>query len=92
MSAMTEDEARAKWCPFVRQLGTLIGRQTANEADRVISMGSQNRGYSMGGMLDNCSCIASQCMAWRWTDTTPSPPQRDEWELGYCGLAGTVHP
>jgi hypothetical protein len=59
---MTEDEAKTKWCPFVRQIGTLRNSQS----NEVFATGSQNRGHQMGGALHNCMCIGSGCMAWRW--------------------------
>jgi len=33
-----------------------------------------------------CSCIASECMAWR--ETFLSDSQVPETKIGYCGLAG----
>lgn len=49
---MTEEEARTKWCPFVR-----IGNY--------LSGGSLNR--AANGDIDNAmKCIASECMGWRW--------------------------
>lgn len=57
---MTQDQAKTKWCPFVRH-GDHGG-------------GSFNRGSEASNALnegrpgDNwmCNCIASACMAWRW--------------------------
>lgn len=93
----TEDEAKKKWCPMVRQLGTLEKFKDG----AVVSMGSQNRGYQMGGALDNCMCISSACMMWRKVDQIgigPNGEKRDRdldgrtrWvDRGYCGLAGKV--
>jgi hypothetical protein len=31
-----------------------------------------------GNADENCHCLASECMAWRWSDE----------KSGYCGLAG----
>jgi len=67
MNAITEEEARKKWCPMARSLGRLIGRDRDDELDRTIAFGSQNRGTTMGGALDNCRCIASDCMMWCWS-------------------------
>lgn len=83
---MTEEESKTKWCPFARNLGTL----TKLESEEIISMGSQNRGYQMGGPLFNCMCIGSACMAWR---KLPPGTQISEntWTISdyhYCGLAG----
>ncbi len=66
----TEFEAREKWCPFA-QTDTEYG-------------GSYNRDFK-GQLSKLCLCIASDCMAWRWTefDIAHSDKKR-----GYCGLAG----
>ena len=48
---MNETEAKTKWCPFAR------GEDPAG-ANRF----SVNRANS-----DSCLCIASDCMAWRWS-------------------------
>jgi hypothetical protein len=74
---MTEDEARKKWCPMVRQASP----------------------------EDWNSCIASDCMMWRWKPEPPPfsvPYYNQDTELietfevcevgadeGYCGLAGS---
>ena len=93
---MTEDEAKTKWCPHVR--------------DATEDLGTYNRWYkwvkemAVGGMQnkktteldDDCTCIGSECMAWRWDnydgiyiyetaeDLLAPVPERQ----GYCGLAG----
>lgn len=88
----SEADAKTKWCPMARQLGELIGRRDATRDDRTIAMGSQNRGYTMGLPLDNCLCLASDCMMWRWVQTNlpdgkgGTAPSHDT--HGYCGLAG----
>lgn len=63
---MSEAEAKTKWCPFARALGTLTRPRDGVEA--VIADGAQNRGYQMGGALPNCLCLGSGCMAWRWSE------------------------
>ena len=50
---MTEDEARQKWCPFVREV-------ICGQSER---LGSYNR---FEGTQAGCNCIASDCMAFRW--------------------------
>lgn len=72
---MTEDEAKTKWCPFVRVL-----------LDTPDLKGTGNRLSSLEADLDNpvqARCIASDCMAWRWIG-----PPRDQPRHGVCGLAG----
>ena len=95
--AMTEEEAKTKWCPFSRSVKGPHG--FADEP-------------AVWHRIDRC--IASSCMAWRWSrrgmvevpektfgpeakslisasdaallkqDGTPVP------DLGYCGLAGRL--
>jgi len=74
----TEDEARTKWCPFVRLRLFTTG-------------GSQNRGHETD---DKADCIGSACMAWRWATTITEVYPRagiaraNTKTEGYCGLAG----
>lgn len=98
---MTEEEAKAKWCPFARE-------------DGGAGHGAANRDYAGKTMTP---CIASLCMAWRNTTRHFIPadgsmdqthPYSDGWRIirsvnpegpqpeleielahtGYCGLAG----
>lgn len=77
---MTEDEARNKWCPFVR----------------LSEDWGDNRPSSMNDSDTFLRCIASDCMAWRRvTNTFVARRQYDAvargeapQEEGYCGLAG----
>lgn len=71
-----EEEAQTKWCPFVR---------FACDIDDTPS----NRWDTDKGLERNpapCRCIASACMAWRWSGklTVNDLAQK----RGYCGLAG----
>lgn len=94
---MTEDEAKTKWCPFVRHYNALFqpcGNSLAG------SMRDHDRSK---GMFFNC--LGSACMAWRRDGPATIPkdgvvdhgggrqgigkvqvpnPCRD----GHCGLAG----
>ena len=70
---MTEDEAKTKWCPFVR-------------IDFNQGIAWNNRA-SNSEIPDNnkiATCLGSECMAWRW-EPHERVPGDDE---GYCGLAG----
>ena len=72
MSLLTEEEAKKRWCPFVRYTsvrGVGINRWT-DEGDDNFNPNATR-------------CLASKCMAWR---DVPDPYERDK--RGYCGLAG----
>lgn len=71
---MTEDEAKQKWCPFVRVYSV---------SDSDGANGSWNRHQRNGH--DETRCIGSECMAWRWN---PDPdPLLNLPPHGRCGLA-----
>jgi hypothetical protein len=76
---MTEAEAKTKWCPHARL-------QT--------SWSSPQGGVALAGInrweKGNAKCIASECMAWRWTGRydTRTEPKVTTLPTGYCGLAG----
>ncbi len=53
---LTETDAKAKWCPMAR-----VGGDPGSEAAGV----SYNR-WPGGHHEAAASCIASDCMAWRW--------------------------
>lgn len=76
----TEEEAKTKWCPWAR---------TAWAFDDVRNgiFVTANRGTTE----DDCRCIASECMAWRWIyrfehvetgEGTHHDPKQ-----GFCGLS-----
>lgn len=69
---MTEDEARTRWCPFVRELWT----------GGVEAQWSGNRYFNedRSQVQENVSCLGSRCMAWRWDSQVH--------RSGFCGLAG----
>lgn len=80
------EDAKTKWCPFARVLGSgplPVGHASAfgsvNRADKPLST----------------SCIADGCMAWRWVETHIANPEDPKADLiasgdthGLCGLAG----
>lgn len=55
---VTEEEAKTKWCPYVRHGAPEIGTFNRGVVCPI------NDHPDNGGML--CNCIASACMAWRW--------------------------
>jgi len=73
---MTEDQAKEKWCPYVRHFSGSVD-------DEVVVDPAANR---WGRHLNPgpCRCIASECMAWRYHSSSRSESERH----GYCGLAG----
>lgn len=79
---MTEDEAKTKWCPFVRYEGDYGGPfNRGGEKDNPLNIRARGD-YS-------CSCIGSACMAWREESKNTGTSYRPEWtKNGYCGLAG----
>lgn len=101
---MTEDQAKTKWCPLVRQSSTFAG-----EDGRPGFGFSYNRAATLG--VGNCNCIGSDCMAWRWIiqpvagrpaeeriytmpgsgrqEIVKAPAVKAVAGDGYCGLAGT---
>jgi len=42
--------------------------------------------------LESIKCLASECIAWRWSDTEGIDPAllKDPPGSGYCGMAGKV--
>lgn len=88
---MTEEEAKTKWCPHARYVIDDSGA-------------GPSPGYPTGNRFGGhepsegrCLCIASSCMAWRWSEE-PRPGNRTNNDFdvpgpdvpgtGYCGLAG----
>lgn len=76
---MTEEEAKKKWCPFYQVNG-------GTDADDNRSTGWDKDKKIYAPTLRNATCLASQCMAWRFTnlDVTGDPITNH----GFCGLAG----
>lgn len=73
---MTEQEAKAKWCPFAR---VAFGWNEALRDSEQAVAATVNRGDNLSA---HTSCIGSACMAWRWDENEPLC------EHGHCGLAG----
>lgn len=62
---MTEDEAETKWCPFARVASPILDTtRTWNGSNPKIGAETVNRGRRQDEWP---LCIASTCMAWRWT-------------------------
>lgn len=89
---MTEEEAKTKWCPFVR-LGSskYPGYSLNREVDGARVFPTPSR------------CLASDCTAWRWKfrqtnkqtghSVWPAPePIYEQTDQGYCGLSGALWP
>ncbi len=86
---LTEEQARAKWCPWVRHVN----------AEMQACGNSMPFSDGVRGMGPTANCIASKCMAWRWGwEQEQLPPERITKEYaqlvpsdhGYCGLAGKI--
>ena len=80
---ITEEEARTKWCPFVREMSV------AADKGKVMALGnryvSETKVSKVRDRFSNppgARCIASDCMAWRWSSN----------DRGWCGLAGEPGP
>ena len=91
---LTEEEARKCWCPFARfsyPAETYRPRPDLGEgmAECLSAAAIGNRPHDT-----NCSCIASECMAWRWSYIEfPEGSETDRnykgsLSKGFCGLAG----
>lgn len=66
---MTDDEAKTKWCPFVR-LGGNLGSDAAGS--------TWNRWPGDKDPYDGSYCIGSACMAWRYTNKS-AMHDRNRW-------------
>lgn len=67
----TEKQAREKWCPWSLTGYRGIGLNRMAAVDN-----SDHRAE----VLHDTRCIASDCMAWRWSKTLT--------DFGHCGLIG----
>lgn len=104
--AMTEEEAKTKWCPFVRITPESEGFHPTSNREQPMLKTNDAGVISM--------CIGSHCMAWRWSrrgmvevpEKTFGPEAKSIMsasdaallkqdgtpvpDLGYCGLAGRL--
>lgn len=77
---MTEDEARQKWCPFVRHFNALYQPCGNSLVSMLSQMGDRN--------VEPFHCIASGCMMWEFDLPDAHPDASNRTPTGYCGLAG----
>lgn len=63
--SFTENDAKAKWCPHTN---VPFGNGTV----------SGNRGFEGHPLAANCLCVASGCMAWRWSRAKETKAYLDE--------------
>lgn len=90
---MTEDEAKTKWCPFVKT--NVIPSDGFMGAALLISTGRTVLKADNDRVQVEDHCIGSGCMAWRWSfvenpGASPftEPPRKRSDTEGHCGLAG----
>lgn len=98
---MTEEEAKTKWCPFVRVAGPMQSEAEGTSYNRWPPSDGTTKAMLSEHVIT--LCIGSACMAWRWgvlhplggfleyiptpeIDRTISGKERPIG--GYCGLAG----
>ncbi len=97
---ITEEEARKKWCPFARTVEKLTDG-ISFPRNRVVNVPNKDdlTDVEFLSVLTGTTCIASECMAWRWWRPTSESIKKvmEEQEKmgiespfkgGYCGLAG----
>jgi hypothetical protein len=88
LNAMTEDEAKTKWCPFARVAEPWRYVSTST-GPMPVAAPAVNRG-SDAQLFSASHCIASACMAWRWHRASEHVDGYGENQRGFCGLAGEV--
>lgn len=82
---MTEEEAKGKWCPAVRNF--MFNRSLAFvETNRGTEVNDKNKGDLPDSIGWAYTCLGSGCMAWRWNQDPNGMPLHSSG--GYCGLAG----
>lgn len=100
---MTEDEAKQRWCPFARvvvAVGRWVNAQKPLASGNRLSASVVPDGASREDMTNPGAsrCIASACMAWRWSSDfneivarhpeAKTPAEIKSYADGFCGLAG----
>lgn len=70
---MTHEEAKTKWCPFVRH--SMSSEDPASNRNGKMDAPTHIMPWN--------ACIADRCMAWRQTF------DEDIGRVGFCGLAGS---
>ena len=78
---MTEEEARAKWCPMARAQTLVIGVDYAQAG----AGGAGGKSEDSDKMWDKPNCLASGCMMW-------VPEGQTTYFPGGCGLVLHLHP
>jgi hypothetical protein len=90
----TEEQAKAKWCPFARVKPWQEGEQPAPSHNREGGGPYDSQGMETPVINGSSRCIASECMAWRverWRlerGDAESDGAGNWLPVGYCGLAG----
>lgn len=74
---MTEDEAKAKWCPFARTLECAHADQRCEQPVSA-SVNREVGNYDGAGnetvvIMGRHRCIGAECMAWRWSGDQVEP-------------------
>lgn len=86
---MTEEEAKTRWCPFIRFTDETDGTYGVSNRGDVCDRSHNQEARDLS------RCISSACMAWRWqrdahyanagAHLTHYSTSKTE---GFCGLAG----
>lgn len=97
MSLLTEEDARKRWCPFVRIAGPQGSEAAGTSYNRWPGGQHEDDVFTL-----NSKCVGSRCMAWRPSQTEAFKNmaearyrldgRRLSSDTGYCGLAGPVTP
>ena len=81
---MTEEEAKTKWCPFVRGV---FGKNQNDSFDLKSNTVHNRVLLDTGdvGIHPAMNCIGSACMAWRWATINTrceiqAVPDRPDWD------------